>query len=162
MIKQMKTKQIPILCGTIDCLITLLLTFVFAALLGHWPWEVITKIKGYLLFSLLISLIAGHRGFINAQRGMIGDSRLVQPVKEGFIIGFFPIPIIHGYGILQEALAGPESPWPSIGYSPISEWLKYIFYTFCLSIVCGMIGAIYGLFLSRINRVILKKIESTR
>ena len=151
-------KQIPILCGAIDWFISITLVLVFSALAGHWPWELMTIFPGFLLSALLLSLIAGYRGFVDTRRVIAGDPGLFRPAQEGFIIGFFPIPIINGIGILQEALAaGP--PWPGIGYSPISEWLKYILYTFCWSAVTGMIGAIYGIFLARVNRTILKRIE---
>lgn len=150
----MKRKQ-PIVCASIDATLTVIIVAVIAALDGKSPLELASKYQGFLFIVLIISLVAGWRGYVDANKLLSGDRNWLRPTREGFIIGFIPLPGSHAFGILREAIAaGP--PWPALGYSPMSEWLKYIIWILGWSILFGGIGALYGLLLSGINRMIVK------
>ena len=152
----MKNK-LPIICGSIDAGLTIILVVVFAVVAGKSPSELLAKYQGLLLIVLIIALIAGWRGYVDAIKLLLNDHSWLRPARDGFLIGSIPLPVSHLIGILQEAFAaGP--PWPALGYSPLSEWLKYIVWMIGWSILFGGAGALYGMVLSGINRIIVNKI----
>lgn len=154
--KNAMNKKLPIVCASIDAIFTIIIMIVIAAFDGKTPIDLVTRYQGFLFIVLIISLVAGWRGHADANR-ILSDARSwSRPARDGFIIGFIPLPVSHAIGILQEAIAaGP--PWPTLGYSSITEWLKYVAWMFGWSILFGGIGALYGLLLSGINRMLVKK-----
>ena len=150
------TTSQALLCGTADALFVLLITFGSAAYYdGTSPLRLITE-KWHILFTIIVpvSLMVGWRGGAHASRLISGNRSWFQPALEGFGWGFLFLPVCHAIGIMNEAFAaGP--PWPSPGYSSAGDWLQYFWYLLQASATLGGVGALVGLCVSGINRLML-------
>jgi hypothetical protein len=138
-----------------DGAITFLGAFVLGFVAGKAPSEILSQNFGILVFVVIpVSLVVTWRGYVHTVKLLAGNRGWVRPALEGFILGAAPLPLSHIAGMLQEALAaGP--PWPSIGYSPLSDWIHYLGIVSATSAVAGLIGSIYAVLLSGVNRVII-------
>jgi hypothetical protein len=150
----MTNKVLSSLCAFIDGLITLVIFIIIAGIDGKTPAYLVNERAGLLLFVLVIAAIVMWRGYADAKRLLIDRRNWTRPSIEGFVFGFLVAPVSQGVGMLQEAFAaGP--PWPSFGYSPLSDWLRYLFWLMILSVVLGVVAGICTTLLSLINRLII-------
>jgi hypothetical protein len=151
----MTTKRLSSVCILLNGFLTLTILCAFMLNAGKTPYELATHYSWALFIALIISLIAGWRSYADMRRLLIGNRSWWRPASEGFIFGFLPGPISHVIGMLQEAFAaGP--PWPSIGYSSLADWFQYLFWLTIWSALLGIVGAVYAMLLSGINRIALK------
>ena len=141
--------------------LTLLILVILVFKAGKSPIEIITNYSSFLLIALAISVIVAWRSYADIGRLLVGKRSWLRPALEGFMFGFFPIPIFHIFGMVQEAYAaGP--PWPSIGYASFEVWIQYLFWLISTSSFFGVACAGYAILLSGINRALLKKITDNQ
>jgi ABC-type antimicrobial peptide transport system permease subunit len=147
--------RLPRICALTDGTTTIVAACVFCYLNGKTPSEIISQNIGMVLFLVFpASLIAAWLGYVHTVQLLDGNKSWVRPLVEGFVVGAVPWPLFSVIGMLQEAIAaGPA--WPTIGFSPLSEWVQYFGFLFVASVVAGAIGALYAAFLSAINRAII-------
>jgi len=150
----MANRGLPLVCALVDALVTLA-AFVCAATAGKMPLDVIRTKPWALAAVVIVAVVAAWRGHADARRIISATGGWTRPAVEGFAVGFLPVPISHAIGMIQEALAaGP--PWPSLGYSPFSDWLQYLFWLLIWAVIFGVAGGVYGIVLSCINRIVLR------
>lgn len=155
----MDSNRLPTICALTDMVITtMLMLFAFSLREGQHVLEFSYDHIGVLLLILIIALAATWRGYADAKRILSGNLQWLKPAKEGFIIGFIPLPLSQAISIYQEAFAAGPS-WPSPGYSPLSDWFIYLPWIALWSAFCGAIGACYGLFLSWTNRLLIRRVR---
>lgn len=144
------------LCGTIDTLLVVMITFAIAAYEGLTPLGLFAEKGRFLLtFVMPISVLVGWRGGAHASRLVGGQRSWFRPALEGFAWGFLVIPVTQVIGIISEAFAaGP--PWPTPGYSSLQDWFRYFGYLLQISAALGGVGVVVALTVSSINRLLLR------
>ncbi len=148
-------KHLPLICGLTDGTLTVVGAFIIGLLGGKAPSELLSQNMGLLLIIVVpASLAVTWRGSAHTVRLLAGNRGWVRPAVEGFILGAIPFPLFQLSGILQEAMAA-GTLWPTIGYSPLSEWLRYLGVVSAVSAATGAIGALYAVFLPGVNRSII-------
>lgn len=157
-----KIQNIPLLCGVIDSAIVLAVVLLLAATEGKPPRTLMQEnpgiVFGYLLPLCVVTL---WRGTTHTKKLMSGYRGWLRPAIEGFTVGFLPIPFIQTIGILNEAIAaGP--PWPSLGHAIEGEWAAYFLWLLNASVLAGFVGAICGIALSGVNRLLIRRLTANQ
>ena len=157
----MNKNKIPRIGSTINGIVTFLTLVILVFNVGKSPIEIITNHSSFLLIALALSVIAAWRSYADIKRLLLGKRSWLRPAFEGFLFGFFPIPVFHIFGMVQEAYAtGP--PWPSIGYASAEVWIQYFFWLISTSSLFGVACAGYAILLSGINRLVLKRLTDNK
>jgi len=155
----MTTKRLSSICILINGILTLTILLVFMLSFGKKLHELITHYPFALFIAVIIALIAGWRSHSDMRKLLSGKRSWRRPAIEGFMFGFLPLPISHATGMLQEAFAaGP--PWPSFGYVSLVDWFQYLFWLISMSSIFGIIGALWAMLLSGINRIALRTLAN--
>lgn len=149
-------KNLPLLCGVIDAAIILVVALVITIAEGKTPKILLQQNPGIVFgFLLPLCMITAWRGTAHTKKLIIGDCGWLRPATEGFLIGSLPIPFIQTIGMLNEAMAaGPN--WPSLGNAIEGEWASFFLWLLQMSIMAGVVGAVCGLFLSGVNRILIR------
>lgn len=151
----MTTRTLSQACTIGSGLLTFAVLCAFALSAGKTPYELVTRYLWALFVALIIAVVVAWRTYADMKRLLAGKRSWKRPVIEGFVFGFLPGPISQGVGMIQEAFAaGP--PWPSFGYSSMSDWFWHLSWLIPCSALFGTVGALYAALLSGINRIALK------
>ena len=157
----MTNKRLSKICIFITVLLTLIILLAFISCFGKTAHELITHYYWVLFFAVIVAFIAGWRSYADMKRLTSGNRSWRRPATEGFLFGFLPVPISHAMGMLQEAFAaGP--PWPAFGYAPLADWFRYFIWLITSSCIFGILGALYAMLLSGINRILLRTIADNK
>lgn len=151
-----RIQNIPLLCGVIDSVIIFPVAILFAAAEGSPPKILVQENPGIFFgFLMPLCILIAWRGTAHTKRLITGHDGWVRPAVEGFLAGFLPIPFIQTIGILNEAVAaGP--PWPLLGNAIEGEWAAYFLWLLRGSLLTGTVGAVCGLVLSGVNRLLIR------
>jgi hypothetical protein len=152
-----RNKNLPLLCGVIDSAIILMVFLIFATIEGKPPKILFQQNPGIVFgFLLPLCVVTAWRGAALTKKLIIGQCGWLRPATEGFLMGFLPVPFMLTIGMLIEALAaGP--PWPSLGHAIEGEWSSYFLWVVQISLLTGIVGAVYGLAISYVNRVLIRR-----
>ena len=155
----MSARAAAVTTGAVDGLATLLAAGLVVALFGPAPNQLVAVAPG-VVYGFVVPLCSAvaWRGFAHSRRIQAGDLRWRQPIREGFLGGFLPLPISQAVFMTQDALAAGQG-YPTIA-SPISEWVSYGLLVLGAAIVLGLVGAVGAAILSGVNRVLLPRLSS--
>lgn len=144
----------------IDGLIILLLPFVYLLIDYNSFAVALEKIiyhKVFYIFVVVpISLLFAWTGSLHTKRLLSGKRDLIRPLTEGFLIGFIPHFLwFIGNAVVETAFAAGHV-WDGAKLWVADDWIKYMMNNlFYSSIVGGCFSAV-ALFLSLVNRIIIK------
>jgi len=156
----MTKKAVIRLTTIIDGLTILILPFVYLVMEYKSLTTAVEKIifhKTFYIFVVIpLALILAWRGKLHTIRLLSGKKDLVRPLLEGFLIGFVPDFFWFIGNAVVEAAFAAGHVWDGANLWGAEQWIKYVLTSLSQSIIVGGIFSAVTLFLSLVNRIIVR------
>jgi hypothetical protein len=104
--------------------------------------------------SAFLGAVVSWRGYCHARSVLAGAARWYRLPLEGFAIGFVP-PFLWLSALAAGTALSAGAPYDSAESWGLAEWGAYLAFASEISLVTGCTGAVVGLILTGLNRLLL-------